>query len=526
MTEHYEYVFIGSGIASITTARRILQKRPDAKILMLDAGPEVPAKNRRYWWDYLIFNRKPYDYTYDVEGENTTVGDINWGYRGARAMVYGGSTIHWGAWSVRYKPEDFQLHTNTGEGADWPLTYEELDPYYYEAEAFLAVCGDPRESWNSARQGRPYPTPPFEWTAADGVMIQAFEKLGIEPGKMPIARYRKCMTTGTCKYCPFGSRFNAQYVLDDMRANPDYRNFEQRCWSPVTRLVVEEDKKTVKAAEYIDTTCGVTRAVTADKFIVAGGTYESAKLLHRSTSSRWTHGIGNDSDMVGRFIVSHSFLRVRGSTPTNPGRWVQEYDFPTLMSRTYDSPEYQEDGKLFLFKNRVLPNVDIAGLMIAGKKRHEIEAVLEGKMTMELQAFYEEKGQHRNRLEQRPGKNRFGLPLTQIKYQRDPRFVARANGRIAKMAKVFEAMDYKIEEARFDDPGGHHATSTCRMATDPSEGVTDRDMKVFGTDNLYVCSNGAFPTCAAVNPTLTLTAMAMRLGDHLEPAPPAKGTMP
>lgn len=525
MTEHHQYVFIGSGVAGITVAKRLLENDPGTSILMLDAGPEVKAKGRRYWWDYLIFNRKPYDYTYDIDGENTTEGDIDWGYVGSRAMVYGGSTVHWGAWCMRYKPEDFNLYSNTEEGADWPINYEDLSPgadqgngatdYYFEAEQYLSVCGNPEESWNlSIRGGKPYPRPTFEWTAADGVMIEAFDRCGIEPGKLPIARYRKCMTTGTCKYCPFGSRFSAQYILDDLLAEPRYANFEQRCNSPVVKIVAGDGKR-IDAIQYLDTRTGETRSVTADTFIVCSGTYESSKLMMASTSSQWPDGIGNSHDLLGRHIVSHSFLRVKGSTPKNPGHWLQEYDFPTLMSRTYDSPEYQKDGKIFMFKNRVLPNIDIPALMMQGKSREEIDRILGGPMELELQAFYEEKGRFENRLTARPGTNRFGLPLTKIEYHRDPRFEDRARSRLALMNKVFEEMGYEIEYSRWDDPGGHHATSTCRMGETPEDGVTDKDMKVFDTDNLYVCSNAAFPNCTAVNPTLTLTAMSMRLGDHL-----------
>lgn len=514
MAEQVQYAFIGSGVAGATVSKRLLENNPDTSILMLDAGPEVKAKDRRYWWDYLIFDRKPYDYCYDVKGENTTAGDINWGYEGSRVMAYGGSTVHWGAWCVRYKPEDFRLFTNTGEGADWPISYEDLEDYYYQAEQYLSVCGNVEESWNQNRNGKPYPGPPFEWTAADGVMLEAFDKCGIEPGKMPIARYRKCMTTGTCKYCPFGARFSAQYILDELRSDERYINFEQRCNSPAMQILAGGNGK-IEGIEYLDTKTGETKRVQADTYIVCSGTYESPKLLMRSVSSEWPDGIGNNHDLLGRFIVSHSFLRVKGSTPHNPGHWLQEYDFPTLMSRTYDTEEMQKDGKIFIFKNRVLPNIDIARLMMQGKSRPEIAAILGGPMALELQAFYEEKGQHRNRLTLRKGTNRFGLPLTQINYLRDPRFEKRAASRLELMKKVFDEMGYKIESARWDDPGGHHATSTCRMAETPEQGVTDKNMKVFGTNNLYVCSNATFPNCTAVNPTLTLTAMSMRLGDHL-----------
>ena len=139
-------------------------------------------------------------------------------------MAYGGSTLHWGAWCLRYKPEDFRLRTNTGEGADWPISYDDLDAVLLPGRAVpLGLRRRSDESWNQHRKDQPYPRPHFAWTAADGVMIEAFQRCGIEPGKMPIARYRKCMTTGTCKYCPFGSRFSASTcstISGPIRATP------------------------------------------------------------------------------------------------------------------------------------------------------------------------------------------------------------------------------------------------------------------------------------------------------------------
>lgn len=513
MPKHYRYVLIGSGVAAVTLAKQLLHEDPSMPILILEAGPRVPRGDRRGWWDYVLTERKPYDYCYDVPGENKTEGDIDWDYVGSRVMAYGGSTGHWGAWTLRYKPEDFQLYTNTGEGADWPIGYEDLDPYYQQAEDYLSVCGNTSESWNQNRADQPFPRPPFGWTEADGLMVDAFRKNNIEPGCMPIARYRKCMTTGTCKYCPIGSRYTAHDVLDELVADPRHVNLEVRCNSPVTRLVADR-KPHIAAAEYLDTKTGETLAVTADVFVVAAGTYESPKLLMRSKSKFWPDGIGNDTDLVGRHIVSHSFLWVRGQIPTNPRRWVQEFDFPTLMSRTYDSPECQEDGKIFLFKDRTLPNVDIARLMKSGKTREQVREALSGPMKFQLQAFYEEKGQFDNRLVERAGTNRFGLPLTTINYMREARFAERAQSRLELMRPVIEDMGCTDVETGVDSPGGHHASGTCRMGETPEQGVTDKDMKVFGTDNLYVCSNAAFPTCAAVNPTLTLTAMTLRLAEH------------
>jgi choline dehydrogenase-like flavoprotein len=514
MKTKYDYIIVGSGVAGITIAKKLLENNPKTSILMLEAGPEIPSKVRRSWWDYITLNKTPYDFTYDTKWEAKSVGNINWMSEGARVKAVGGSTMHWGAWCLRFKPEDFQLYTNTGEGADWPITYDDLEEYYNQAEEYLSVCGDDSENWSP--RSKLYPMPPFQWTAADGVMLEAFEELGIKPGKMPIARYRKCFTTGTCKYCPFGSRFSAQNILTDLLENKKYKNFTLRANSPV-RKVNSKSKAEVDSVECLNNITGEVTLETADNYIICSGSYETPKLLMNSKNEFWQNGIGNDNDFLGRFIISHSMLKVRGHYPTNKERWFQEYDFPTLMSRTYDSPERQKIGKIFLFKDRVSPNQDIASLMIAGKTPEEIDQIMSGPMTMELQAFMEEKGKFENRLEIVEGTDRFGLPLTKISFDRTPQEKENALINLELMKTVLIKMGFTVGEndARVDDPGAHHTTGTCRMGKTEDLGVADENLKVFGVNNLYLCSNGVFPSGSAVNPTLTLTALSMRLADNL-----------
>ncbi len=509
----FEYVIVGSGVAGASVATRLLEANRSTSILMLEAGPEVEAKNRRFWWDYVILDRKPYAFTYDQPGEATSIGNIHWDFVENRVLAYGGSTLHWGGWSLRFKPEDFELCKRTGEGGDWLVSYDDMEPYYCKAEEFLSVCGDDSEDWGM-RRSKPYPVPPFWWTAADGEMIEAFQRNGIKPGKMPVARYRKCMTTGTCKYCPFGSRFNAQYVLDDLRGDERHTGFVLFTNAPATRVLCDS-KKHATGVEFLDTTTGELKTVDAGTVIVCSGSYESPKLLMLSTNEFWPKGIGNDHDLLGRHVISHSMLKVQGVLDRNKERWFQEYDFPTLMSRTYDTPEYQKDGKIFIFKNRALPNLDLAKLMIQGKSRQELNQALEGSRVQELQAFMEEKGHFENRLTPTSGKNRFGLPKMKIDFNRSKQEQANCVARLDLLEKVILDMGYKVIKKNVDDPGGHHTTGTCRMGLTPEIGVTDANLRVHGMDNLYICSNAVFPSGSAVNPTLTLTALTFRLGEHL-----------
>ena len=107
MSNDYAYIIVGSGVAGSTIATKLLEADPETSILMLEAGPQIPMKDRRYWWDYVLYKRKAYDQCEDRDGDNPSVGGTAWHSNGSRTMMYGGSTVHWGGWSMRFKPEDF-----------------------------------------------------------------------------------------------------------------------------------------------------------------------------------------------------------------------------------------------------------------------------------------------------------------------------------------------------------------------------------------------------------------------------------
>ncbi|TWU09733.1 Fructose dehydrogenase large subunit [Allorhodopirellula heiligendammensis] len=514
----FDYVIIGSGVAGALVAQRLLAKKPATSIAIVEAGKRVPLKDRRKWWDFVATGINPYDDFHDlpIENENESIGDEAWTFRESRLMGRGGSTVHWGGWALRFKEEDFETCSRTGRGADWPIGYNELEPYYEIAEHTLGVSGLAEDSAGKIIPPRAseYPIDAFPFAEADRPLIHAMERLDVAYAHMPVARFRKCMTTGTCRYCPFGARFAAAYVLDELECNPDYPNlafFEQ---SPCERLIPHGRDK-IASIEVTSTQTGESSRIEGDRFIVASGAYESPKLLQRSTSTKWPRGIGNDTDLVGRFLISHPFLHVRAVLPSNANRWNQELDFPTLMSRHFDSPEQQAYGKLFLFKDRSRPKVDLADLMIRGKTRSEINRVSMGPMELELQGFMEEFSIFRNRVSIGNNTNRIGLPQTQVDFSRESDFVNRAATRLDIMEKIVSETGAKIIQSGVRSQRGDHSACTCRMGTSPATSVVDPNLQVHGVENLWVCSNAVFPSGAAVNPTLTLSALATRLADHL-----------
>ncbi len=510
-TPSYDYIIIGSGVAGSTLARELLLADNDTSILMLEAGPAVAMKDRRYWWDYVVNWQKPYTQCYDRQGDNPSTGGTLWDSVGSRMMIQGGSTVHWGGWSMRFKPEDFSFYSATGYGGDWPYGYDTLEPYYCRADEYLHVCGDDQDPPRS----KPYPMPPYPFLEADGEMIEAFEKLDITPGHMPLARERRCMATGTCKYCPVGARFSGALVITELLGDSRFPNLKVMNETPVIRLVADQSKKDIYGVEFLDPTSGLPTIANGGKVVVCAGAYEVPKILKMSVSDQWKHGIGNDTDLVGRFPVSHLFLTATGTKPKNKERWIAEYDFPTLMSRSYDTPAQQENGKIFMMRTASLPNTDIAGLMAQGKTREEIDTILEGPRQTQLSAFMEEFGQWKNYFGVGKGTTRFGLPRTEINFTKLDDFDQRAKKNLDLMATVVKEMGYDDIKVDIGTQAGHHTCSTSRMGEDDEHGVVDADLKVFGTDTVYVLSNSVLPNCAAVNPTLTLVALAFKLSDHL-----------
>jgi len=517
----FEYVIVGSGVAGAVVAARILSANRSATVAVIEAGAPVVLKDRRAWWDFISTGVNPYDQFHDrsLPAENLSVGDESWTFRESRLMGRGGSTVHWGGWVLRFKEEDFETFSRTGRGADWPISYNELEPYYTQAESLLGASGQAGDSTGAVSPARsaPYPLEAFPFTAADRPLIEIFEDLGISYGHMPMARFRKCMTTGTCRYCPFGARFTAAYILDELENDPRFTGFLLRTDSPCQKLIFDR-KNRVVAVEVLSTKSGQTETIRGEKFIVASGAYESPKLLQRSNSKFWEDGPGNDYGWVGRGLISHPFLHVRAVLPTNTNRWNQELDFPTLMSRHYDTPREQRMGKLFLFKDRSRPSLDLAAEMINGVRPAALHSKSQGPMEMELQGFMEEFSSPRNRLSVADGKlNGAGLTQTKVDFTRSDDFLERAETRLDLMERIISQMGAKIVRRAIRPQRGDHAAATCRMGDHPETSVVDRDLRVHGVENLWVCSNAVFPTGGAVNPTLTLTSLAIRLAVQIAP---------
>jgi len=266
----------------------------------------------------------------------------------------------------------------------------------------------------------------------------------------------------------------------------------------------------------VERASGKASTVEGDRVVVTAGTIESAKLLLASISTMWPNGLGNDSDHVGRHIVTHPLLRGVGLIPSNKDRLEQEIDFPTMACRYFDSAKFQAQGKMFFVRDGKYIVIPIADKLIQGETPAQVNDDIVSGTRIELRALVEAFPEEGNRVTLASGTTFAGLPRTMIQYRESSetlqaRIVHQKNLQgLLYRAGLKESPPLEASGSRAD-----HAASTCRMSATPGDGVVDSNLCVHETDNVYVCSNAVLPNTGAVNPTLTLVALSLRLGDYL-----------
>ncbi|MEJ7597748.1 MAG: GMC family oxidoreductase [Kofleriaceae bacterium] len=512
-------------MAGATIAAHLLE-RGHGPVTMLEAGPPVAMRDRRTWLDYVTANKEPFEAFADAAQDLENVGDTEITSVQSRLWGRGGSTLHWGGWCPRLQPEDFALYSATGRGVDWPITYDDLEPYYCDAEAVLQISGDSSADARP-RRSRPYPQPAVAWTMVDRLTIAALDRLGYAHGRMPVARNVRpangqaaCTTIGTCLYCPTGARFSADQQLDTLERHGAFR---LRTGAAAQRVTMA-DKQRAAGVEYVDVATGRVKHIAADHVILCAGAIETPKLLLASACVEWPQGVGNDTDHVGRHLQTHPRLTSIGRAARNRSLLAQELEFPTLCSRQFDGPADQATGKMMIRVGG--PLIEAGRLIAEGRPREEVEAAVRGENTFLLLGLLElvPTEDRENRIMLAPGRNRFGAARTRIKFHWESQARPVATAQINRLDQILVALGYEPQRSAIGSPPSpgfefafraDHALATCRMSATAETGVVDRDLRIHGTSNLFVCSNAVHPTGGCVNPTLTTTALAVRLAEHL-----------
>jgi choline dehydrogenase-like flavoprotein len=340
----YDVCIIGSGAAGGTAAKVLTEG--GLNVVMLEAGgPVNPERDyKEHVWPYQLphrgagvggkFRRElnneflaPNGF-WDIEGEPYTSATGS-RFRWFRSRIVGGRTNHWGRIALRFAPVDFKARSTDGMGDDWPITYEELSPYYDKVESYIGVFGT-KENIPSAPDGVFLPPPPPRCTEI--LIKKACDRLNIlcVPSRLAIITKSlngrlPCHYCGQCgRGCLTASNFNSsQVMIPPAEATGRFTLITD---AMAREIVVGKDGK-AQAVSYIDKNTHTEKRVNAKAFVVAASACESARLLLNSRSSLFPEGLANSSGVVGRYLTD------------TVGSWAGGY-FPQLEKM----PRHNHDG--------------------------------------------------------------------------------------------------------------------------------------------------------------------------------------
>jgi gluconate 2-dehydrogenase alpha chain len=475
------------------------------------------------------------------DGEHTHVGEVN-----SIPTTVGGGGVHADGKVPRFREEDFRLRSDYGpqEGAhvdDWPLTYDEIEPFYAEVERAIGVAGragaNPFAAWRSG----PYPMPPGAPMYGAVLSSAAAERRGLHPYEAPTAANSipydgrpGCNNCGFCAFfgCPIHAKGDPVALLTRTMATGRAELMAETC---VSRIRVEGRRAT--GVDYISAD-GVERSMEAKVVIVAGGAIETPRLLLLS-------GLAHPA--LGRHLMVHFQTIVVGhfadlGLHPHKGRSV---------THVHDDAMVQDDASRAAAAAGGLPwirggLVEHAGgghpIMEARHVpwgRHHAQAMRDSNLGERMWVFVmqgEDLPYATNTVDLSPSiKDARGLPVARITYQpgRHEMVASRHHGKILQGVLVEMGSEWTIHTSSpgvsyhgtgaTPIPESRHVIGTARMGDDPATSVVDRWGRVHSLDNVVIADSSVFVTSSGYGPTLTLVALAARAAHHLAGSKPASG---
>ncbi|MEQ9259805.1 MAG: GMC family oxidoreductase [Roseovarius sp.] len=527
-----DIVVVGSGMGGAHLSRSLAEAGRD--VLVLEAGGrktrgeyladfyENPVKGPQAPYPSQDFAPHPtdtdYDAFYDQAGPARFVG--------AYLRIYGGTTWHWTGFADRLRPEDFQSATLYGRGTDWPITYDELVPFYREAEARWGVAGDPAHTWGAPRAADdPYQMPPIPASYMDKqIQAQALDAMGLTAAIFSHARNSvvrdgrpPCCGNNTCvPICPIAAKYDASVDMDKAVAAGARIELE----TLVTHVAVGPDGKvtglTVRRPD------GSTQSVTAKTYVLACHAIETPRLLLNSKQETAPDGVANATDQVGRNLLSQWNIDVWGAVtdPVYPYRGPQQTSGITQYRDGAFRADYAPFGTSFM-NNGWSGNSDATTLskqLIAkGLRGAALVEALDSQISrhVRLNSSAETLGSPENRITLSDQLDSAGIPKPRIAFTVDDYTQAGIDVATKISREVLSRMG--AEDVQTNAPYLSNAIigGTTRMGTDPANSVVTPDLRSHQHDNLYILGAGTHVSCPVNAPSLTIAALAIRLAGHL-----------
>ncbi len=513
---HYDIIIIGSGAGGGTLFHRLA---PSGKrILLLERGDFVPRETDN--WNTRAVN---------VEGKYQTT--EHWRDKDGKDLHphtnywVGGNTKFYGAALFRLRKADFgELKHHEGISPAWPISYDEMEPYYSAAEHLYQVHGergvDPTEPPASA----PYKFPAVSHEPRMQQLSDDFAALGLRPFHVPLGimldesdrRRSRCIRCGTCDGhpCLVQAKSDAQVICVEPALQ--YPNAILLTGAYVSRLETNASGREV--TKVLVERQGAREIYSADIVVVSAGAINSAALLLRSVSDQHPRGLANGSDVVGRYYMGHvnSVLMALSKCPN-----------PTIFQKTlavndfyFGSPEWEFPMGHISFVGK-LDGATLSAGAPAIAPGWTLE--LMGKHSIDFWLTSEDLPDPNNRVTlDRDGK--IVLAYTPNNGEGHKRLIKKVEALMQQQTTCsihgkschqgLFARNLFLGQ-RIPLAGVAHQNGTVRFGRDPNTSALDPNCRAHEVDNLYVVDGSFFPSSGAVNPALTIMANALRVGDHL-----------
>jgi choline dehydrogenase-like flavoprotein len=497
--DEVDAVVVGCGAGGSVVLQRLA--RAGWRVVGLDAGPfwdpdtdwvsDEAGSHHLYWTDPRV-----------ICGENPVpLGSNNSGWG------VGGSMVHFAGYVPRFHPSDFRTMSEDGVGADWPIGYRDLEPYYTAIEQELPVAGE-RWPWGDPHG---YPHRPHPVGGNGEVFLRGARELGITakvgPVAIPNGRFGNrphCIYRG---FCLQGCKVNAKASplithIPDALAH----GAEVRADSMVARIAVDEHTGRATGVHYIRG--GIQRFQRARVVIVAGYSIETPRLLLNSACKRFPDGLCNDFDQVGRYVM------VQGA-PQTAGRFDAEIRMykappPEVTSEDfYETDPAKPYRRGFSIQNvSPLPITWAEHVAAQGHWGEDLRRMMSDYVHWAtLGALCEFLPLPENRITLDRQTDRHDLPIARMSYSQGDNDKALMNAARRTMEDILRAAgaDQVMTIGRYA-----HLVGGARMAADERHGVVDADCRSFAVPNLYITDGSVLPTQGAANPALTIMAIAAR----------------
>ena len=506
--ELYDAIIIGSGFGGSMVAHKLVNA--GKKVLMLEKGTWV-SRGPHNWDENASVDLTPF---YSMESPYRVLSGGNKKVMGSYSCV-GGPSVFYGGVSFRFREKDFEAPEEiVGDSdAEWPINYGELEPYYNEAEKLLNVAGEAGSDPTEPYRSEPYPQPSSSLSEISGKIRTAGEGLGLQPFPMPLAiNYSdngnpQCVKCTTCDTfaCAVSAKNDLATVILPKLIEKGLTLLPN---SITTKLSINNNR--IASVECFSKDENESLSFQAKKIILSAGALGTPHLLLSSALDEYNPGGKN----IGHYLMRHINAIVFG---VFSGKADKEdtfhkqlcfHDFyfghPTIKNPT---------GKLGCIQQLQTPPVGLVKDQLPKPFGNIISPAV--KLLTGLLTMGEDQPQFQNHVAvSLEARDQFGLPQLTITHhysKRDFEVGSILNKKAKQILRKAGAWFFYTHHIRTFS----HAVGTVRMGKDPEKSVLDKFCNFRGIDNLFVVDGSFMPTSAGLNPSLTIAANALRVGDFL-----------